>query len=418
MSDVVVFEDKQPLLGEVEIEASGISAINIIAASLFLDREIILSNIPNVSIVQHALDVIIALGAKVAWIDDKSLLINGSNINANCPSGDPRVVILLLPVLLSKFGKVVLQSEALVDYIGKYEGIKNTLDKFNVLITKDDNSYEVSYTPLTESLFVIKEEDYLGTVLAALFSCLNKQTDIELNFSVNDPEIEDLIQFLTSCGYKIDMQSTANLHINGFDDTLLQKYKLASDINLIVFFSLAALMSEGNILIRNVARSYLTSFLSFLTKTGSLFDLSGNNLKVWAGTKVLTGADIYIGNYPNLIKDWLPMLLVYLSTIAEPSTIRIDAKENLHVIGNLDHLGINVDVEESNGVNTLTLSGHSAFKSGKFYAEGVPDCLALLLYGLASTAKFEFGNPKLLETYYKNLYEKLIMLGSNLIYKS
>ena len=72
--------DQQGQFGDVTISGAKNAAVAIIPATLLIDGECILENLPNISDVKNSLSILETLGAKVDWLENNKVKINTKNI--------------------------------------------------------------------------------------------------------------------------------------------------------------------------------------------------------------------------------------------------------------------------------------------------------------------------------------------------
>ena len=78
------------------------------------------------------------------------------------------------------------------------------------------------------------------------------------------------------------------------------------------FWATAAIVSGGDILIKDVSRARLVPFLSKLTLLGCTFEFDGGSLRVWRDlTKTISPIDINVSRN-SLLYDFLPMFVVLM----------------------------------------------------------------------------------------------------------
>ena len=71
------------LKGDVNISGAKNAAVAIIPATLLIDGECTLENVPNISDVKLSCTILEKLGAKITWLTENSLKIDTSKYNPN-----------------------------------------------------------------------------------------------------------------------------------------------------------------------------------------------------------------------------------------------------------------------------------------------------------------------------------------------
>ncbi len=107
--DFLEIEGGAKLSGSVEIGGAKNSALPIIASTILSNKDVIISNLPNVVDIKTMLKLIKYLGGSVEEIDKNSVKVNCKNINSTRAIYEivsrMRASILVLGPLLSRFGE-------------------------------------------------------------------------------------------------------------------------------------------------------------------------------------------------------------------------------------------------------------------------------------------------------------------------
>lgn len=80
--DKFIIDGNTRLVGEVEISGAKNAAIGLIPATLLINGITTLENVPNISDVNIACDILNELGAKVTWTGEHTLTVDARNITS------------------------------------------------------------------------------------------------------------------------------------------------------------------------------------------------------------------------------------------------------------------------------------------------------------------------------------------------
>jgi len=84
--DKFIIEGNTKLCGEVEISGAKNAAVAILPATLLIDGITTLENVPNISDVKIICNILEALGAKVSWTDEHTVVIDSRDLKCvNAP---------------------------------------------------------------------------------------------------------------------------------------------------------------------------------------------------------------------------------------------------------------------------------------------------------------------------------------------
>jgi|GEM_PF-2087460 len=293
-----------PLKGEVSPKGSVFSALAILACSLMARERFFLENVPKVAKIATFLENLKAFGVSYNWVAKNSLVLNVSNLS-NSLVTDP---LLLLPVLI-RFGEATIKKGVTVGLDRPF------LESLGVIFEneKSANFQKVSFSKPVS--FDIDLNSLLSKSFSALLIFSGLSSEATLNNFLMTEEMEELLVFLKDARFLSDYsQIDTGLKISGGSGLPVNEvsFKLSSSVLETAFWSSAAIVSGGDIMIKDVARTRLVPFLSKLTTMHDTFDFDGANLRVWRDlTKPLLPIDLNVSE-DSLLYDFLPMLVVLM----------------------------------------------------------------------------------------------------------
>ena len=107
-----VIKGGMPLCGDVSIGGAKNAALGILAAAIMSDETVTIENVPNVRDTRALLQTFEGIGAKVKYVYNNSVQINGSEINEVVVDNDSikkiRASYYLLGALLGKYRKAMV----------------------------------------------------------------------------------------------------------------------------------------------------------------------------------------------------------------------------------------------------------------------------------------------------------------------
>ena len=103
-------EGGSKLFGEIRVSGMKNSALPVIFATVLIKDECIIENVPRVSDVFCALDILTSMGARVEWCEKHTVLVDTSGLCGEVKEYEKiskmRASSYLMGVLLARFGKV------------------------------------------------------------------------------------------------------------------------------------------------------------------------------------------------------------------------------------------------------------------------------------------------------------------------
>lgn len=417
MAEKFVIQGGKPLKGEVEIRGAKNAAFPILAAALLTKSPCVIDNLPLIEDVFLMIKILEGMGAKISWQGKRKIKISCRNIK---PSKIPfdlvgcfRGSILLLGPLLARFGELKIPPPG--GCVIGARPVDTHLDAFSQLdikISARNNFYHFERAGQKETAEVILQEfSVTATENLLLFSALfgGKTT---LRIADLDYQVQELIKVLKKMGVKIRKAGAHVLEINGAEKLKGFQHTLISDPIETGTFIVAALATQGEVLIKNTELSFLTLFLKRLGDFGANFEILGPKLIKILPSKKLKIDKIQSLPYPGIHTDLLPELGVLSTQTKGPTLIHDPLYE-----GRLKYL------EELNkmGANIIFGDPHRAIIYGPTQLQGIeipsPDLragAALIIAGLIAKGKTIINNIYQIDRGYERIEERLQQLGANI----
>ena len=108
--EYIEIEGGSRLNGEIRVSGMKNSALPIIFATVLIKDDCIIENVPRVSDVFCALDILSSMGARVAWVNEHTVLINTKNLENSVKVydkiGKMRASYYLMGASLARFGEL------------------------------------------------------------------------------------------------------------------------------------------------------------------------------------------------------------------------------------------------------------------------------------------------------------------------
>jgi len=420
MEEKFVIQGGRPLRGEVEIRGAKNAAFPILAATILTKEDCQISNLPLIEDVFKMLKILEKMGAKLAWQGKRKIKINCSKIN---PSKIPldlvscfRGSILILGPLLARFNKVKIPPPGGC-LIGA-RPIDTHLDAFSQaglkISTKDNFYYFVlpfQSRKGQKKEIILQEFSVTATENILLFSAALPQKTI-LKIADQDYQVQELIKVLLKMGVRVKNTGVHTLEIigsgklNGFQHTLI------SDPIETGTFIIAALATQGEVLIKNAELSFLDLFLKRLKDFGAKFKiLDSKTIKIFPSENLKINK-IQSLPYPGIHTDLQPELGVLSTQTKGPTLIHDPLFE-----GRLKYL----DELNKMGADIIFCDPHRAIVYGPSKLQGIeiPSSdlragAALVIAGLIAKGRTVINNVYQIDRGYERIEERLQELGANI----
>jgi UDP-N-acetylglucosamine 1-carboxyvinyltransferase len=417
----IILQGGIPLQGEVEVGGSVNSAIKLIIASLYSAEDVVLYNIPKVKSISSELKILQDLGGEYEWISNNTLRINNSKLHkfeiSEILGKNLMTSFLFAGPLLYRFGEATIPlPETGYDSISKFTqswaqfGIQINFDK-DFLYLRSDNSKSGRVEFLNPS--------HTATDNAILSSIFVAGESTIINIS-EEVEVLDLINFLNQIGANITFENKKVLKIKGVTHFSGGEFSCVSDSSEVVFFSVLALLTNGNILIKNIDKNNLNSFISFLNKLGADYEIpSGTELRIWNKGRIFDSFDIHISTFPNLISSFTPFLTVLATHCKGSSSIKdFSYKDKFDYAYLLKKMMAKIKIYESGKDYQpceIIITGPTKLTTIQIELPNPKHSLVLLLASLTIDNQVQLANTEFLDYYFENVLDKISQLGSKII---
>lgn len=404
---------KSKLYGDVIISGAKNSILPIMAATILANGKCKLDNIPNLSDISIMSDILRHLGAKVERGDNYIEIDTSSLKNEITPYelvSKMRASFLILGPMLSRFneheismpGGCSIGSRPIDLHLKGFEHL-------GVKTVKTHGSIKSKARKLTGSKIYLDFPSVGATENIMMAAVLAKGETIIEN-AAKEPEIVDLANFLSKMGAKIKGAGTQNIKIIGTDKLKPCDHTVIPDRIEASTFMVAAAITNGNVLIKNVIPSHLSPISSKLIEAGCTVVDSGDEIRV-IGTENIKGVDIKTMPYPGFPTDVQSIFMSLLLTSNGASLITETVFENRFMTcSEFEKMGADIKVDGKSalirGVDTLEGCDVSAtdLRSGA----------ALVLAGLISKGETRVSNVHHIERGYDNIVQKLKKLGADI----
>ena len=242
-------------------------------------------------------------------------------------------------------------------------------------------------------------------------SCLAKGKTTIVN-AAQEPEIEDMINFLIKMGAKISGKGTSILEIEGVEKLVGAEYTIMSDRVEAATYMIAAAATKGDVLIKGAPYKDNVALVSKMREMGVNIEIvDEDTMRVSNKLDTLKPVDVKTLPHPGFLTDMQSIMSVLTLLAKGTSTITETVFENRFM-----------HVEELRRMNAkIRIEGRSALLEGPAHLEGAPvratdlrSGAALIIAGLMAT-----GTTKVIDIYhidrgYVDIEEKMRNLGADI----
>jgi len=323
---------QQPLDGEISVNGAKNAALKFIAASLMFDGPVTLTNVPNIEDVRRMLSIIAELGATVAYEPEKNYVRIDPCTVTNFEITEEmakkiRTSIMLVGPLLWRFGK------ACIGYPGGCVIGRRPIDlylkgyqRFGAELRVDGDTFEFVAPELHGMTFIFPVISVVATETFMLMASRVSGTTVLKN-AAQEPEIDDLIDFLNEGGARISRNGSIITIVGVATLSQSKPYTIAPDKIEAATYAVLGIASGGDVTVSSIPEHFIKSFNETLIKIGAGVEDKGNGAWRYFHQPMIA-TDIETGPYPEFVTDWQPLMAVLLTQAKGVSTIHERIFEN------------------------------------------------------------------------------------------
>ncbi|GBL34396.1 MAG: UDP-N-acetylglucosamine 1-carboxyvinyltransferase [Candidatus Fonsibacter ubiquis] len=404
------------LSGEVVISGSKNASLPIIISSLLFDDSVHFENVPKVRDIFTLINLIKVLGREVEFNEEKEIL-KISNKNKNkyfAPYSIMRTMragVLVLAPLLAKFGKARVSLPGGCSIGARpvnlhLEALKKLGAKINV-----KNGYIDAIAPKGLSGSNIKFPSIsVGATESIIIAAVLAKGITKISNAAIEPEIIDLINFLNKCGADIKYNSKRKIIIKGVKFLYPVRHRIIPDRIEAATYAIAALITNGKLLVKKVNNEHLENIFNVLKKIGANIKIFKDSFVIFRKHQ-LKPFKIITKPYPGFPTDMQAQFMALATQIKGSSVINEEIFENrfLHV-SELMRMGADIKIKKQKAV----INGIKNLNSAEVMATDLRASVSLVLAALSAKGTTTINRIYHLDRGYSKLEKKLNLCGANI----
>lgn len=342
-----IIKGGKKIKGEVKVSGAKNVALKVLIAACLTDQNVVIKNIPLISDLMVMIDIIKELGGEVEIKDHsvsiKIKKINSTKIPLDKAAGIRTSFMFIVPLLLRNGSAVIPNPGGCrigarpIDRI--IDGIKKM--GVNVYYNSADGYLHAKIKKLKGVNYRFEKSTHTGTETLLLLATLAEGKTVLKNAG-QEPEIDELISFINLMGGDVKRVNSRTIIINGVKKLHGLEFKINPDRNEIVTFAIAAIMTKGEIFIKNINDTGLKEFLEKLKEVGGGFEIKKEGIKFFykndlKATKIMTSP------YPGFMTDWQSSWAVLMTKASGISIINETVYENrFGYVNELEKMGAHI----------------------------------------------------------------------------
>lgn len=406
----------QRLHGQVRISGAKNAVLKLMAASLLVENECIIRNVPLIQDVLTMIEVLRSLGVEISWEEEAVLRIKPKkDLNFVAPDElvrEMRASVQVMGPLLTKIGRVKLyQPGGCV--IGQ-RPIDLHLKGFQALGANvvEEHGYVYAEAKKLKGVDIHLDFPSVGATENIMAAAILAEGTTVIKNAAKEPEIIEEQNFYNRLGARIRGAGTDTIRIEGVPAlrSIPVDYTVIPDRIEAGTYILAAAITGGEITLLDVIPEHFEALTSKLKESGVQIEIDGDTMKVTADRK-LNPIDITVLPYPGFPTDLQPQITAVMSLADGTSLITENVfGARFRYVDELVRMGANIRVEGRSAV----VKGVKRLTGAAVIAPDLRAGAALVLAGLAAEGKTVIEGVHYIDRGYERIEEKLSALGADI----
>ncbi len=418
-----VIEGGVPLKGEVTPSGNKNAVLPILAACLMTDEPIILHNVPSIRDVKDMRQLIASLGVEIKDLGDHSWRVTARIVRPADLDPDMcrriRASILLAGPLTARACELRLPPPG-GDVIGRRRVDTHImgLRKLGADV-KYERSFEFKAKQLKGADILLDEASVTGTENIIMAAVTAKGKTIIRN-AASEPHVQELCHMLNMLGARITGIGSNILFIEGVSRLHGGEFTIGPDYLEVTSFIGAAVVTHGEVRIRNAGAKYLDMIRMVFRRIGVSWVLDGEDIIVPSKQRLKIEPDL--GNaipeiktnvWPAFPTDVMSIAIV-VATQARGSMLFHDwmYPSRMYFTDKLVGMGAQIVLCDP---HRCIVNGPSKLVSEKMESPDIRAGMSLMLAALAASGQSTIRNVGQIDRGYERVDEKLLSLGANIV---
>lgn len=410
-------QKSEPLNGEVVISGAKNAVLPLMAAAILAEEDCIIRDVPALRDVMFMKEILKSLGSEIKELDENIIEINTREVTNNEADYElvskMRASFLVMGPLLARTGRAKVHSPGGCT-IGA-RPIDLHLKGFEALgaeiIVKDNFVETIAPEGGLVGASIYLDFPSVGATENIMTAAVLAKGTTYIENAAEEPEIVDLANFLNKMGARIKGAGTDTIKIEGVERLHGAHHTVIPDRIETGTFMLAAAITHGEVLIKNVVPDHVKPITAKLRECGVQVEMCDEGMYVNAVDRKLTSTDLKTLPYPGFPTDIQSPFMAFLTTVEGASTVIETVFENrfMHV-AELNRMGANIKTDG----NRAIIQGAKHLEGAQVIATDLRAGAAMVLAGLVADGTTEISEIFHIERGYEKFIEKFKALGANI----
>lgn len=404
------------LNGEVVISGAKNAVVAIIPGAILANGVCIIDNLPRIEDVRSLQDTLTKLGAVCQLIDERTLMVDSSNINNFNATFDSvrkiRASYYLMGALLGRFKEANVALPGGCNFGSR--PIDLHLKGFRALGAEVYEDTEKGIVSLKADRLIgtniFLDTVSVGATINIMLAAVMAEGTTVIENAAKEPHIVDTANFLNMLGARIKGAGTDTIRIMGVDNIHGGEYMIIPDQIEAGTYMIAAAACGGHVVVRNLIPKHMDSLSAKLKEMGCRIVEGDDYIEVISDGNLLS-TRVKTMAYPGFPTDLQPQMVAGLSIAKGTSILTETVWENrFQYVKELNKFGCNVEVKD----RVATIEGVDNLKGADVMATDLRAGAAMVIAGLVAKGETKIGNVRFIDRGYEGIEYKLRELGADI----
>jgi UDP-N-acetylglucosamine 1-carboxyvinyltransferase len=411
----IVIQGGRRLEGRISVSGSKNATLPLMAAALLGDSPSVITNVPQLRDIQTMAEVLRSLGANITFADNTLTIDPSGFANTEAPYDivrKMRASIYVMGPMLGRLrqAKVSLPGGCAIGprpidlHLKGFEALgADILLEHGYVIAHADRLRGAEFNLLGAS------GSSVGATCNVLMASVTAEGESIIHGAACEPDVVELVLFLSKMGAKIEGAGTSTLRISGGRPLHGVAHRVVSDRIEAGTFMTAAAITRSCIVLENAPLEHMEATTAKLKEIGVAIEPVDGGVAVRGDCGDFKPTSITTGVYPGFATDMQAQFMALLATVPGTSIIRetIYVDRFLHA-AELNRLGANIRV--LSGV--ATIEGVERLSGAPVMASDLRASAALVIAGLAAEGTTIVNRIYHIDRGYERIEQKLRGVGA------
>ena len=411
-----VINGGRPLYGTVTVGGAKNAVLPILCACLLCtEGTVTLTGCPDISDVTYTLEILEMLGCDVSF-DHGQITVNAQNAAyapLDCEQMSRlRSTALFLGASTGRFGRAEqclpggceLGARPVDMHLAAFSDMQ-------LRVTTSEKSIKCEGCTRDTDIFL--KFPSVGATENIILAAAVSNARVTVRGAAREPEIVDLQNFINAMGAKVTGAGSDTIIIEGVEKLRAITYNIIGDRIEASTYIAAALMTDGEITVKNVNFQHIGAFVDFAVSVGGAVVISDGGITVSRASPLLFGAErLVTAPYPGFATDAQSAALALLSVCYGKSVVEETVfSDRLRLAYELEKMGADITVVG----NKAYLRGVSSLCGAHVTACDLRSGAALVVAALGARGKSKISGIHHILRGYQNFDNTLRSLGADII---